>query len=291
MSIYDGDPWYLSPDVWVIPGDNPDGLPGQPIGGGKAFLKARVHNDGDEKVEALVRFYWAVPAVGLTRKTANRLDTVDEPPIIVSLDAGEQKEVLCPSSWSVQYLNGGHLCVLAEAFHPDLDPLEDGLNVPMDRHVAQRNLAVAEPRKGNRPSLLAFEVHNPYPRDQRFTLTAQTADPSILVGLAETSGLAPELLGQGGWAEVIGFTPMGCPTRADLEQAAPELEGIQLNGHGITGFNLAARLEGSAALVNITQYLDGEQVGGLSYLLLGEDVHKCNLSSRSSLSGGTADDG
>ena len=31
LEIRDGDPWYLSPDVWTVPGNDPEGPPGLPI--------------------------------------------------------------------------------------------------------------------------------------------------------------------------------------------------------------------------------------------------------------------
>jgi hypothetical protein len=265
LTIHDGEPWYLSPDVWTIPGNDPDAPPGKPIAGRRARLKALVRNDGNEDVEdALVRFYWANPSLGVTRETANPLGTAR-----VTLEAHGQAEVLCPTSWSVQYLNEGHLCVLAEAFHPQLDQLPEDTNfsVPTDRHVAQRNLIVAEARI-EEATLLGFEVHNPFPSEQEFTVTAEAKDPSILYQLSKTSGIDPELLQQGGRVELIGFTGTGCPTPGELEEAKHELERVELGGHEITGFNLAARLEGSVGLVSISQTLDGKQVGGMSLLLV-----------------------
>lgn len=265
LVIHDGDPWYLSPDVWVVPGDDPHASPGQPVAGGKAHLWARVRNDGDvEAPDAFVRYYWANPAVGVTRSTANFLASAR-----VTLEPSQQSDVLCPVPWHVQYLNGGHLCVLAEAFHPALDPLprQDEFDVAEDRHVAQRNLQVLQ-TTAKAPTVFGFEVHNPRRTMQDFTLRAEEANPSGLEALAETSGLEPELLKQGGRAEVIGFTGTGCPTPEDLNQALPVLEDVRVAGHGITGFYMAALLEGSVALVNVTQFLDGQSVGGLSCLLV-----------------------
>ena len=42
LEIEDGDPWYLSPNVWTVPGTNPEGPPGLPIAGKPAYLWARL---------------------------------------------------------------------------------------------------------------------------------------------------------------------------------------------------------------------------------------------------------
>ncbi|MGH8580959.1 MAG: hypothetical protein ACREVK_12865 [Gammaproteobacteria bacterium] len=31
LEIRDGDPWWLSPDVWTVPGNNPEGTGGVPV--------------------------------------------------------------------------------------------------------------------------------------------------------------------------------------------------------------------------------------------------------------------
>src|SRR6478609_3668838 len=133
LEIEDGNPyWYLSPDIWTVPGNDPEGAPGQPIVGTNCFLWARVHNTGSTAVQdATVRFYWANPSVGFDRSSASAIGFS-----FVSLEAGETQDVLCLTPWIPAYVNGGHECVLAEVFH-DSDPLPAGLafNVPTDRHV------------------------------------------------------------------------------------------------------------------------------------------------------------
>lgn len=58
LEIRDGDPWWLSPDVWVVPGIDPLGAPGMPIAGMPAYIWARVRNLGDTDVaNAEVRYY------------------------------------------------------------------------------------------------------------------------------------------------------------------------------------------------------------------------------------------
>ncbi len=72
LEIQDGNPWWLSADIWTVPGSDPEGLAGTPIAGSTCFLWARVSNTGSSDVQnAVVRFYWANPSVGFDRNTAN----------------------------------------------------------------------------------------------------------------------------------------------------------------------------------------------------------------------------
>ncbi len=142
LVVRDGSPWWMSPDIWVVPGSDPMGAPGQPVVGERAFLWTRVQNSGDTRVtNASVRCWWADPSTAITRATAHRIGTS-----AVALEPGETKEVLCLSPWTPTNANGGHQCLIAEAFAPS-DPLPPYLETtpfdpPGDRHVAQRNVTV-----------------------------------------------------------------------------------------------------------------------------------------------------
>ena len=73
LEIPDGDPWYLSPNLWTVPGNDPEGPVGMPIAGRPCYVWARVTNRGRTSVtNATVRFYWANPAVGFDRTTRSR---------------------------------------------------------------------------------------------------------------------------------------------------------------------------------------------------------------------------
>src|SRR5713226_432877 len=139
LEIRHGNPWYLSPDVWTVPGDDPEGPPGLPIVGRPAYIWAKVRNNGSNAVtNATVRFYWANPSIGFNRTTATLVGSA-----FVNLGPGGIQDVLCLTPWVPIFVNQGHECVLAEAFHPS-DPLPPGqdFNASSDRHVAQRNLSV-----------------------------------------------------------------------------------------------------------------------------------------------------
>jgi hypothetical protein len=49
LLIRDGSPdWWESPDIWVVPGTDPNGVAGTLVVGGPAYLWARVANQGDQ---------------------------------------------------------------------------------------------------------------------------------------------------------------------------------------------------------------------------------------------------
>src|SRR5215218_4612299 len=140
VEVKDGNPWYLSPDIWTVPGNDPEGTLGIPIIGQPCYVWARVHNNGDTSVtQASVHFYWANPNVGFNRNTAERIGVSS-----VNLGVDEHNktaEVLCVTPKVPSFLDEGHRCILVEAFHRFHDPLPVG-KVPFDRHVAQRNFVI-----------------------------------------------------------------------------------------------------------------------------------------------------
>lgn len=71
LTIHDGDPhWYLSPDIWVVPGADPSGTPGSPVAGQPAYLWAGVENLGSTDAKGVrIDLYWANPALQVTAIT------------------------------------------------------------------------------------------------------------------------------------------------------------------------------------------------------------------------------
>ncbi|MFT4023684.1 MAG: hypothetical protein QM664_07870, partial [Flavihumibacter sp.] len=127
------------------------------------FMMARVKNNGNTAVvNATVKFYWANPSIGPDRNTATLVGQS-----FVSIDPGGTQEVLCLSPWTPVFVNNGHECLIVECFHPQ-DPLPATLafNVPTDRHVAQKNLAVVNAQKSM--FHFPFEVHNGSRKDRKY---------------------------------------------------------------------------------------------------------------------------
>jgi hypothetical protein len=141
LEIEDGNPWWNSHDIWVVPGNDPNGAPGSPIAGEPAFLWARVHNKGREAVSgARVNYYWSNPAAGVLRSNSTIIGSA-----FVDLNPGETKEVLCIIPWIPVIVNDGHECVVAEVIHfsdPLPSPLPDPFDPPTYRQIAQKNLTV-----------------------------------------------------------------------------------------------------------------------------------------------------
>ncbi len=266
LEIRDGNPWWLSPDIWTVPGTDPEGTPGVPIAGQPCYLWARVRNNGQDSVQnARVNFYWANPAVGFDRSTATLVGTS-----FVTLNGDEQSEVLCLNPWVPIFVNEGHECVLAEAFHPTLDPLPNvpAFNVPTDRHVAQRNLHVVVAMK----SLfhLAFEIHNPSRREREFTISVQhgkVEEAKPLMSTLGTRNKAPEHEGKLG---EIGFVHAACPSADTLNGQLPHSEKMTLRPGERAGLSLVGRVEGGGALLHVVQHDGNNLVGGLSVLVRAE---------------------
>lgn len=263
LEIRDGDPWYLSPDVWTVPGDDPEGSPGLPIVGSPCYLWARVRNNGSDAVtNATVRFYWANPSVGFDRTTATFVGSA-----FVSLGGGDIQEVLCLTPWVPVFVNNGHECVLAETLHPT-DPLPPGqdFNAPSDRHVAQRNLDVVMALRGS--FHMAFEVHNPTRQERIFNIRAEVGRIEQVRPLVAHLGKSFDLPDDDGEVQDLGFVPSPCPNQGEREKPHKYIERLALGPFGRTGFSLVGKLQGQAAVVHVIQRLGDRDVGGLAVLVL-----------------------
>jgi hypothetical protein len=171
LVIRDGDPhWWNSPDIWVVPGTDPNGSPGQPIAGERAFLWGRVHNTGDETAAgARVDFYWSNPATGVLRSNSTLVGSA-----FVDLDPGQTKEVLCVIPWIPQIVNNGHECVVAEVIHsrdPLPSPPPDEFDPPTYHQIAQKNLAVLAMKKTM--MVVAIQVASPIRKEKLVLVTTE----------------------------------------------------------------------------------------------------------------------
>ena len=265
LEIPDGSPnWWLSPNIWTVPGNDPGGAPGMPIAGEQCFLYARVTNNGTDAVQnATVRFYWADPSVGFDRNTANHIGDAN-----VSLNAGETQDVLCLVPWMPTFVNGGHECVLAEAFHPTYDPLPatPDFNVPTDRHVAQRNLSVLMMMK-SMMFHLPFQVCNTQRQVRTFQIRTKMGRLEELTALANHTGRPMHDVG-GGEVQNLGFIDSPCPDEDDRKHAKPSIDRLEVNPGICKGLSLVGELKGESALVHVVQLADDKEVGGLSVLLV-----------------------
>ena len=175
-------------------------------------------------------------------------------------------EVLCLTPLS---LPAGHSCLVAEAYHPWLDPVAAtaAFNVPTDRHVAQRNLTLVTARNGM--FRLTFDIHNPDRLPQALTVDAVTGPIDILRAGWEQFFTEPVEMRDGAIRD-LGLSREAVPDAA--ARPSKRLEGVKLTAGGRLRFAVAGRLDGEMAIAHIRVHRDGVVVGGLSVLVVQKGV-------------------
>jgi hypothetical protein len=270
--IDDGNPWYLSPDIWVVPSDDPTDPPAMPYANVSAYVWARVHNRGTTAVSnATVRYWWADPSTAISESTAHLIGTSN-----VALAAGETKEVLCLIPWLPQYVNDGHECLIAEAF-ASADPLParaptDPFNVPGTRQIAQRNITVGAAASAMM-FMHAFIAGNIGGREtKRISIVARRAPIELLEPLRAQIGLA-RLPAEAEGFDRFSVQPFRCgdqpekkgKPKIDIDLPAGHQQGVALFVPTPRGFKA-----GTGALFLIEQHTGGEITGGVAVLILPE---------------------
>lgn len=266
LEIRDGSPhWWLSPDIWVVPGNDPNSAPGIPTAGSSTFVWARVHNIGDMPVlGARVDFWWADPSAQILRSNAHPIGTA-----FADISPGGQQEVLCLAPWAVQLVNGGHECLMASVSYPGSSvptPPPDDFGPTLFREVAQRNIDIIVPDMMAMPRMIAIGATKR--RAKAITISTEAGgqlDRATLasVGLdrlrpAGNARIAVRL------SETNSCKPIGEPKIAvKLEPgvrkavfAHVEAEGIGPDEYG---------------LVHILEHEDRQLLGGCSFVILGKD--------------------
>jgi len=123
--------FWESPDVWVV---SSRGL-NQPVPGEANQVYARVTNYGLQQANGVViKFWWANPSVAISEADANLIGIG-----FADIASLRSDVVLCPDPWVPIVENGGHECLLAEAYVPGRDPLTTPMDPVADRHVGQKN--------------------------------------------------------------------------------------------------------------------------------------------------------
>lgn len=187
LVIHDGNPWWASPDIWVVPGTDPNGQPGSPIVGISNYLWARVSNTGNVEVNgARIDFYWANPSATVIVGVATFIGSA-----YADLAPGATQDVLCLVPWYPVIVNGGHECVLAVVHgagdtNPIPDPLPNGYSFDPSTHdqIAQTNLSVLHASMLRIPQTIF--VHAPPRQDKRVHVSVEISgriDERMLVNL------------------------------------------------------------------------------------------------------------
>jgi hypothetical protein len=131
--------FWESPDVWVT---GPGGF-NQPVPGVANKVFARVTNYGLQQANGVVvKFWWADPSLAITESTAHPIGVG-----FADIPSLRSQVVECPQPWVPIEENGGHECLIAEAYVPITDPLTTPMDPVADRHVGQKNehLVTVEP--------------------------------------------------------------------------------------------------------------------------------------------------
>jgi hypothetical protein len=81
-----------------------------------------------------VKFWWANPSLAITEQMAYLIGTGS-----ANISSQSSAAVPCSGIWLPQVVNGGHECLLAEAFISAFDPLTAPMDPVDDRHVGQKN--------------------------------------------------------------------------------------------------------------------------------------------------------
>jgi hypothetical protein len=269
LLIRDGSPWwYLSPDIWVVPGTDPNGTPGSPVAGTPAYIWARIQNTGDsDAANVRLDYYWADPTMQVTRSNAHFVGSA-----FATVPAGATREALCLVAWMPTIVNDGHECLVVTATHasdPLPSPLPDAFDPPTYRQVAQKNLTVLQ---------MAMKMIRSVP----LTLSGLArADKQVLVDVEVGGKLDREMLtalglhehrrARGGRVEVGLSTDRGC-VGEDEPLGEHRLE---LTAHRGTSAGCSVRVRshglraGEYELVNGVERSGDRVLGGLAFVVVG----------------------
>ena len=271
VEIRDGQPyWYLSPDIWAVPGNDPNAAPGTPIAGQPAFVWAHVANRGSTQADGVrINFWWADPMGQVLRSTANPIGTAFAD-LAPAGQPGSEQDVLCLAPWPVTLVNGGHECLVAEAIYPGSSvptPAPDAFNPPAYVEIAQKNLTVLAAMVGAPMRLLTIAAGGR--REKRAVVTAEIGGKvdERTLGTLGLKGLRP---GEARGVEVGLSREAGCvPAEGSLGERRLKLD-IKRGTRAAVYVAIRARAiaRDEYVLVNIVEYESDHVVGGYGYVVV-----------------------
>lgn len=269
LIIEDGQPWWWdSADIWVVPGNDPNGAPGAPVAGANNYLWGRVHNIGNSSSNGVrVDFYWADPSGQIAVGFATRIGSA-----FADLAPGATQEVLCLVPWFPVIVNGGHECLLAVAHGPgDVNPLPDPLLIgfafqpQLYEQIAQRNVTVVQAAR--RAQLLAISVAA-LPRQGKRVVLQLEQGGELPDAVLATLGLAKWRPAKAAKIEAgLTRTPY-CdgdrPGEQKLEVEVPRGRALPVY-LSVRAGELAPR---EYALLRVLETVDGKVMGGVTHVLV-----------------------
>jgi hypothetical protein len=282
LFIGQGDPWWLSPNVWAVPVGNPN-LPSpgvlHPVVGEQYYLNANVGNDSSQPfLDVNVYFFVANPSVGIITSVnakligtwSGEIDPALPNPLISTVSSGGPPSYSPP--WIPAIENHGHECIIAAIVEGALTPpaVLNGDNYPPT--IAQHNLGVVQTSAQMKGRFhYAFEVWNTARVERSFTVTAEAARPADAARILKSLGQEASYGERYGNPEHLGFVQTRSPAPSELDAAHPVLEAVKLAPLSCTGFSLLGTLRGGRSLIHVTQRFEDQIVGGLSLLVVAED--------------------
>jgi hypothetical protein len=269
LEIRDGTPnWWLSPDIWVVPGSDPTGQPGAPIAGQPAYVWAHVENHGSSAADGTrIDFWWADPSTQILRSTAHFIGSAN-----ADLQPGAQQDVLCLVPWAVTMVNGGHECLIAVANHAGSSipvPPPDDFNPPAYPEVAQLNLSVHVARVGIPARMLTIVAG---PRADKRALVTATVGGELEAKQLRQLGLSGLTPAKAGKVEIgLAQEPMCTPEKGSLGKR--ELE-FRISRGTKAAVHVAIRAPDMAkdeyALVQIAESDGDRTLGGYTFLVVSD---------------------
>jgi hypothetical protein len=298
--------FWESPDIFVAAQQDASNAPlFPPSGAGVATasapntLYAHVWNLGKAPAYRVrVEFYWFNPTLGITRSDAhligaawldlaNRFTVYPDwqertgPDGNTYVTRGCHAIVRCPQTWVASFENGGHECLVVRAYEPMMDSVPlDQFDTTLDRHVAQRNIAVVQ---SSSPAAIDLPVDlgaPEVPADAEVDLRLDP--PGAMEWLKVYTGRADPGLRPPAEPVVAGFLPPSVPgaRRLSLEDVPYDSRAAMLRGkeryeRGCcplrVHFHASIRdlRPGEAQVLRLRQRVDGEVVGGYTVVLLG----------------------
>ncbi|GAC1421882.1 MAG: hypothetical protein NVSMB5_15240 [Candidatus Velthaea sp.] len=300
-----GNPFWESPDIFVLPNVAPDAAPLVPVTAGAVAqaaaantVYAHIWNLGRaEAYRARVEFYWFNPSLGISRADSHFIGatwvTLKDRSVLYDdwqdVDEGYSRYasrgshviVKCPVTWVPVFENNGHECLVVRVFEPIFDAVSpDQFSAAADRHIAQRNIAVQlshSPAEVN----LNLELGSPtHPGETEIEVVIEP--PSSMDWLAlYVDQPAPKLVVPIA-PTIAGFLPpsiVGTPA-IDLKKVPPQCrdellrprmrfrrtcEPLQIPFHA----SCAKLRRGEAQVLRLHQKFEGVVTGGYTVVLIG----------------------
>ena len=127
-----GTVFWESPDIWT---QGSQGI-NQPVVNQPTQVFARITNLGMEDATGVtIQYWWENPSIAFVQSPTNLIGQITG----ATIPSNNSVVFQCPNDWVPIEVNGGHECLVVEAFILVFDPLTDPMQPVDDRHVGQKN--------------------------------------------------------------------------------------------------------------------------------------------------------